>query len=69
MPLSPFHRNLLKEFPDLPLTAIIPLPVAAAVEGCSVKNIRRNYELEKISTYRQGVRKKNLRAAAETLTA
>jgi hypothetical protein len=43
MPLSPFHRKLLEEFPYLPPNAIIPLPVAAAVEGCSTKAIRRRY--------------------------
>jgi hypothetical protein len=69
MALSRFHRALLEEFPYLPPTAIIPLPVAAAVEGCSTKAIRRNYELEQISEWRKGVRKKNLRAAGEAITA
>jgi hypothetical protein len=68
MPLSRFHRRLLEEFPYLPPTAIIPLPVAAAVEGCSTKAIRRNYKLEQISEWRHGVRKKNLRGAGETVT-
>jgi hypothetical protein len=62
MALSRFHRRLLEEFPFLPPTAIVPLPVAAAVEGVSAKTLRRNYKLERISDWRWGVRKKNLRA-------
>jgi hypothetical protein len=69
MSLSRFHRKLLEEFPYLPPTAIVPLPVAAAVEGCSVKHVRRNYKLETISEWRKGVRKKDLRGAGETVTA
>jgi hypothetical protein len=69
MALSRFHRQLLEEFPYLPPNAIVPLPVAAAVEGVSKKNIRRNYKLEQISEWRWGVRKKNLRGAGEAVTA
>jgi hypothetical protein len=69
MALSRFHRRLLEEFPYLPPTAIVPLPVAAAVDGVSTKHVRRNYELEQISNHRWGVLKKNLRAGRETVTA
>jgi hypothetical protein len=69
MALSRFHRQLLEEFPYLPPTALIPLPVAAVIEGCSRKAIRRNYELEKITEHRKGVRKKHLRGAGEPATA
>ena len=70
MALSKFYRAILEELPHLPPSALIPIPVAAVIEGVSRKTIRRNYELEQISECRQGVRKKNLRgAAAETVTA
>jgi hypothetical protein len=69
MALSRFHRAILEEVPYLPPTAIVPLPVAAAVEGVSRKSIRRNYPLEQISRTRWGVRKKYLRGAGETVTA
>jgi hypothetical protein len=69
MALSRFYRAILEEVPHLRPTAIIPLPVAAVVEGCSTKTIRRNYELERISECRLGVRKKNLRGAGEPVTA
>jgi hypothetical protein len=67
MSLSKFYRALLEEFPHLPPTAVIPIPVAAVIEGCSRRTIRRNYELEKISECRWGVRKKNLRGAGESV--
>jgi hypothetical protein len=69
MALSRFYRAILEEVPHLPPTALIPIPVAALIEGVSRKTIRRNYELEKISEHRHGVRKKNLRGAGETVTA
>jgi hypothetical protein len=67
--LSRFHRRLLGELPYLPSTAIIPLQVAAVIEGCSTKHIRRNYKLEQISKWRKGVRKMYLRGAGEPVTA
>ena len=63
MALSKFYRQLLEDFPYLPPTAVIPIPVAAAVEGCSRWTIRRNYRLEQIGIRRWGVRKKDLRGA------
>jgi hypothetical protein len=69
MALSKFYRAILEEVPHLPSSALIPIPVAAVIEGVSRKTIRRNYELEKISECRQGVRKKHLRGAGETVTA
>jgi hypothetical protein len=65
--LSKFYRQILEEFPYLPSTAIIPIPVAAVIEGVSRHTIKRNYELEQISECRQGVRKRNLRGAGEPI--
>jgi hypothetical protein len=69
MALSRFHQRLIEDFPHLPPTAIIPLPIAAVIEGVSRRTIRRRYELVQISNWRWGVRKKDLRGAGETVAA
>jgi hypothetical protein len=52
----------LKIYENLPPSAVLPVPVAAAVKGVSDKTIRRNYELIPVSDGRVGVRKGDLEA-------
>jgi hypothetical protein len=60
MYINPRYRELLENFDSLPLTAIVPIPVAAAYRGISEKTIRRNYTLVVTSEHRRGVRKADL---------
>jgi hypothetical protein len=55
MALSPRYREILERIPDLPDTAKIPVPIAAAHEGVSYKTIMRNYPLVDIGPRRKGV--------------
>jgi hypothetical protein len=48
------YLELLKNFDSLPLTAIVPIPVAAAWRGISEKTIRRNFPLIATSERRRG---------------
>lgn len=57
------YLELLKNFDSLPLTAIVPIPVAAAWRGISEKTIRRNFPLIATSDRRRGVRKSDLVSA------
>ncbi len=54
------YVELLKHFDSLPLTATVPLAVAAAWRGISEKTIRRTYPLVRLSDRRVGVRKGDL---------
>jgi hypothetical protein len=58
--MKPHDLHLLKLFDDLPGSAVVPVPVAAAVIGVSDKTIRRNYTLVPVSDRRVGVRKRDL---------
>jgi len=53
--LRPHYQRLLELLPQLPDTAKVPLPVAAAHEGVSVRTIKRNYPLIKLTDHRDGV--------------
>jgi hypothetical protein len=66
----PRYLELLENFDSLPLTAIVPIPVAAAWRGISEKTIRRNFQLVATSEHRRGVRKSDLTNLAnlESLT-
>jgi hypothetical protein len=58
--LNPRYIELLQHFDSLPLTATVPLAVAAAWRGVSEKTIRRCYPLVRMSAIRTGVRKADL---------
>jgi hypothetical protein len=58
--MKPHDLRLLKLFDDLPASAIVPVPVAAAVKGVSTKTITRTYDLVPVSDRRVGVRKRDL---------
>jgi hypothetical protein len=58
--LKPRYVELLENFDSLPLSATVPIPVAAAWRGISEKTVRRNYPLVATSEYRRGVRKADL---------
>jgi hypothetical protein len=46
----------LKNFNDLPDTAVVSIAVAALHDSVSPKTVRRNYPLVQLSTRRYGVR-------------
>jgi hypothetical protein len=52
--------HILKLYDHLPLSAVIPVSVAAAIKGVDEKTIRRNYSLVPVSDRRVGVRKCDL---------
>jgi hypothetical protein len=54
--------RLLKLYEYLPLTAVLPVSVAAVIKGVSEKTIRRNYATVPVSDGRVGVQKKLLEA-------
>jgi hypothetical protein len=58
--VNPHHLRLLKIFDDLPLTAAVPIQVAAAVDGVSEKTIERTYKTVRVSDRRKGVLKKDI---------
>lgn len=55
MAFRTLYRQILEELPNLPDTAVIPLPVVEVHEGLSRKSIRRTYQLVQISEHRFGV--------------
>jgi hypothetical protein len=55
MALSPHYRRILEQLASLPDSAKVPLPVAALHEGVSVRTIKRNYPLVRLSEHREGV--------------
>jgi hypothetical protein len=55
MALSRHYQRILEQLASLPDTAKVPLPVAALHEGVSVRTIKRNYPLVKLSEHREGV--------------
>jgi hypothetical protein len=65
MALSPHYRRILEQLASLPDTAKVPLPVAALHEGVSVRTIKRNYPLIKLSEHREGVQLGYLRRRKE----
>lgn len=69
MALSPFYRQILEEIPNLPDTAVIPLPVAELLEGTCRKVIQQTYPLVQINERRKGVLLGYLRRKRETVTA
>jgi hypothetical protein len=58
--MKPRHLDLLENFERLPLSATLPIPVAAAFLGLSEKTIRRYFPLTFVSDGRRGVRKSDL---------
>ena len=64
--MTPHNLRLLEIYASLPSTAVVPVPVAAAVKGVSDKTIRRNYELIPVSDGRVGVRKGQLETYRST---
>jgi len=65
--VNPRDLRLLKLFDDLPLTAVLPFSVVAAVDGTSEKTVERTYETVRVSDRRKGVLKRHIiqrRAAA-----
>lgn len=52
--------HLLQIFDYLPASAVVPVAVAAAIEGTSEKTVRRNHTLVQVSERRVGVRKRDL---------
>jgi hypothetical protein len=69
MALSPHYRRILEQLASLPDTAKVPLPVAALHEGVSVRTIKRNYPLIRISEHREGVSLGYLRHRSKEATA
>jgi hypothetical protein len=63
--LSSRYKEILARIPDLPGTAKVPVPVAAAHEGVSAKTIMRNYPLVEITAHRKGVAVAYLRRHSE----
>lgn len=63
--LTAQNLRLLKIYPSLPPTAVIPIPVAGLVRGLSDKTIRRRYPTVAVSDGRVGVRKEVLEAGPE----
>jgi hypothetical protein len=53
--------EILKQIPDLPGTAMVPVAVAAAHDHVSSRTVRRRYELIQLSPGRMGVRVEFLR--------
>jgi len=53
--LSAHHQRLLEILPQLPDSAKVPVPVAAAHEGVSPKTIRRRYPLVQMGERIKGV--------------
>jgi hypothetical protein len=54
--MSPEHiLEILRQMPDLPDSAIIPIPVVAAHDCVSERTVRRNYPVIDLSPNRQGV--------------
>ena len=47
--------DILKRFPDLPDSAVVPTAVAAMHDNVSERTVRRNYPLIKLSERRFGV--------------
>jgi hypothetical protein len=66
MALRPHHLELLALIPQLPDSAKVPLAVAAAHEGVSVKTIKRRYPLVKLADRIFGVSVAYLRRRPET---
>ena len=58
--MNPRDLRLLKIFDDLPLTAVVPIGVTAAVDGTSEKTVTRTYDLVQVSDRRKGVLKKHI---------
>ena len=58
--MQPRDLHLLRIFDLLPASSIVPVAVAAAVEGTSEKTVRRNHRLIQVSDRRVGVRKSDL---------
>jgi hypothetical protein len=48
-------ETILKRFPDLPDSAVVPVPVAAEHDNVSAQTVRRNYPLVRLSQNRFGV--------------
>jgi hypothetical protein len=55
MALSPRYQEILARIPHLPSSAKVPVAVAAAHEGVSVKTILRRFPLVAITEHRKGV--------------
>jgi hypothetical protein len=63
------YLYLLKIFDSLPQSAVLPIPVAAAILGISQKTVIRKLPLVKISVKRSGVRKADVAIASEGMAA
>jgi hypothetical protein len=63
--LTPQNFRILQMYAALPNSAVVPVPVAAAVKGISDKTVRRTYRLISVSDGRVGVRKEALEADTE----
>jgi hypothetical protein len=48
-------EEILQRIPELPDTAVVPVPVAAKHDNVSERTVRRNYPLVKLSPNRSGV--------------
>jgi hypothetical protein len=67
--LSPHYQQILKNIPLLPDIAVIPVPVAALIEGVSRRTIKRTYPRVKLSEHREGVLLGYLRRKREVVAA
>jgi hypothetical protein len=65
MPRVPLYQDILRNIPNLPDTARIPLPVASILEGISRDEIKRRYRLVDLSPRRRGVLLGDLRSKRE----
>jgi hypothetical protein len=63
--LSSHHQEILKLLPQLPDSAKVPMQVAAAHDGVSVKTVRRNYPLVKTGDRKLAVPLSYLRHSKE----
>jgi hypothetical protein len=59
-------EEILQRIPELPDTAVVPVPVAAKHDNVSERTVRRNYPLVKLSPNRSGVTVGYLRNRHET---
>jgi hypothetical protein len=63
--VQPRDLHLLQIFEHLPPSAVVPIPVVAAVDGTSEKTVRRKYDLVQVSDRRFGVLKGNILKSRE----
>jgi hypothetical protein len=67
--MTPHNLQLLKLYDDLPLSAVVPTVVVAALRGCSPKTVRRRYKLVRITDRLRGVLKRELEKSEQTAAA